>query len=102
MAPSETPKSTIYFLFLLGLWVIILILFPTTEAWIKGYLTARLSDTWMGIVENALRVLWILLCMALVITSVRFVSYLVVRTAYRNTAQGEISSLVRTVLSVIV
>jgi len=42
------------------------------------------------------------LWMALVIAFVRFVAYLITKTVYRNATQGEISSLVRTVLSVII
>src|SRR5258708_38073855 len=62
----------------------------------------KMTETWISLVVNILEVIEIILWMAMVITVVRFVSYLATKTVLRNTAKGEISSLVRTVLSVII
>jgi len=56
----------------------------------------------VNIVGTLLKIARVLIGMALVIASVRFISYLVTKTLYRNSATGEISSLLKTVLSVII
>jgi small-conductance mechanosensitive channel len=60
------------------------------------------SATTVSLVENVFHILKILLWMALVISSVRFVSFLIFETVLRRSGQSEISSLLRTVLSIII
>src|SRR5260221_1480904 len=119
MPATETQKKVAYFLVFVVLLATTLILFPFIEDWINtavasqfglvvshegaisvanGGTPDKMSVTWIGLVVNILEIVEIILWMALVITVVRFVSYLVTKTFYRNAANGEISSLVRTVL----
>jgi len=123
MPATEIQKKAAYFLVFAGLLALILILFPFIEDWINAYMVgqfglivspdgsvtsangsvpAKMTETWISLVVNTLHILKIFLWMALVIAFVRFVAYLITKTVYRNATQGEISSLVRTVLSVII
>lgn len=123
MPASELQKKVVYFLLFAGLLVLILVLFPFLEEWTRSYLSARfglivapdgsvsvasgdipgkMTETTISLVVNILHIVKIILWMALVIATVRFLLYLIGKTIYRNAAQGEISSLLKTVLSVII
>jgi len=122
MAASEIQKKAIFFVIFAGICIAALLLFPALEAGIRSALAARLgmeidnawkvlagdteSDRMMtvtvNIVSTLLRLARVLIGMALVIATVRFVSFLVTKTIYRNAAAGEISSLLKTVLSIVV
>ncbi len=119
---SELQKKTIFFVGFAAVCVLALALFPLLEDVVKTYLAAKFGlvispdgkltandgepgmmlDTTFSIIINLLRVFKVVIAMALVIVSVRFISYLVTKTLYRNAASGEISSLLKTVLSIIV
>ncbi len=60
------------------------------------------TATTLGLVFNLFNILKILLWMALVIFIVRIVFHLIFATALRGSAEGEITSLIRTILSIIV
>jgi small-conductance mechanosensitive channel len=58
--------------------------------------------TYVGLFANFFHILKILLWMILIISFVRFVTYIVFLAATRNSGQNEISSLIKTVLSIVV
>jgi len=60
------------------------------------------SATTISISGILLHVANVILAMAFIIAFVRFAFYLFGKTVYRNSAQGEISSLLRTVLSIVI
>nr|MBP7416840.1 mechanosensitive ion channel [Pyrinomonadaceae bacterium] len=124
MAATELRKKLVYFLIFASVVALILITFPFIEELIRAYLTEKfgliiaanggvtvaegvsapsmMTETTIGLIVNVLHIVKILLWMALVISVVRFVGFLVVKTAYRNAEQGEVSSLIKTVLSIII
>ena len=124
MASSDIRKRTIYFLVTAALLVLVLLLvFPLIEAWTIAALAerfgiaiapdgtisgtessqaAKMAETTVSLTLTILDLLKIIVWMALVIAIVRYVSFLITKTVYRNAKQGEISSLLRTVLSIVV
>jgi small-conductance mechanosensitive channel/CRP-like cAMP-binding protein len=59
-------------------------------------------ETTVSLVRNIANIVEIILWMALVITAVRLIFFAVARTLYRGSTHGEVSSLLKTVLSVII
>lgn len=123
MTSPEPQKTAPYFLVFAGILIALLVLFPFIEDSIRAYMEARfgmviavdgsvsvaggeapakMTETWIALVVTVFHIVKIILWMALVITAVRFVTHLFARTVYRNTSQGEISSLLKTVISVII
>ncbi|HRI02991.1 MAG TPA: mechanosensitive ion channel family protein [Pyrinomonadaceae bacterium] len=124
MAATELRKKLVYFLIFASIVALILITFPFIEELLRAYLTenfgliiaanggvtvaegvsapSMMTETTIGLIVNLLHIVKILLWMALVVSVVRFVGFLVVKTAYRNAEQGEVSSLIKTVLSIII
>lgn len=66
----------------------------------EGRKLDMLTATSVSLIENLLRIVKILLWMALIISVVRFVAYLITSTI--RGSQSEVSSLVKTVLSIII
>nr|AUN37210.1 cAMP-binding protein [uncultured bacterium] len=67
----------------------------------EGIQNAQMIDTALDVVTSAIRILKILLCMAIVVATVRFIGYVI--TTYRKSGSAsEISTLLRTVLSVVI
>lgn len=119
---SELQKKTFFFIGFAAICIVALLLFPVLEDVVKAYLAVKFGlviatdgklttsegepgmmlGTTVSIVITLLRILKVIIAMALVIASVRFVIYLVTKTFYRSTAQGEVSSLLKTVLSIVV
>ena len=118
MASSDIRKRTIYFLATAVLIVLVLLLFPLTDTWVIAALAekfgitiaadgtisgaessqaAKMAETTVTLTVTILHLLKIIVWMALVIALVRYVSFLITKTVYRNAKQGEISSLLRTV-----
>lgn len=122
MAASEIKKKTFFFIIFAAICVAALLLFPVLEDAVKTYIAAKFSltiladgkfetsdphsDKMIATVANLvgilLKILRVLVAMALVVASVRFVLYLITKTLYRNAEAGEISSLLKTVLSVVI
>jgi len=123
MPSPELQKRSIYFVIFAGSIVLILLLLPFIENGIKGYglaqfglgltpdgnvvstdestpsmVTTTLVELGLTLFSIAKIILW----MALVIATVRFVAFLVFKTALRGSGQAEIATLLRTVISVIV
>jgi small-conductance mechanosensitive channel len=127
---SELQKRAIYFFGLAVAVTIILVALPLVETWIDLHVLPQfglalhegkpaiknigedgntfftqasmtaLTAYSLGI--TLIRILKVILAMVLVIAAVRFISFLVTKTLFRSTTQGEISSLLKTVLSIIV
>ncbi len=123
MPPSEIQKRTLFFVIFAGTVVLVLLLLPFIESWLQDFVLARLglavspegrvistdgvtprmvTETLVGLILNLFHIAKILLWMALVISTVRFLALLLLKTAFRGSGQSEISSLVKTVISIIV
>ncbi|MBK6721748.1 MAG: mechanosensitive ion channel family protein [Acidobacteria bacterium] len=122
MTASEIKKKAFFFVIFAAICIAALLLFPAIEAWIRSALAARLgmeidnawkvlagdteSDRMMTVtvssVGTLLKVARVIIAMALVVATVRFVTLLLTKALYRNSEAGEISSLLKTVLSVII
>lgn len=121
MPASELQKKLISSLGFVVLITIVLVLFPSDDT-LKVYLAnsfgmavnngvvsapsgdkvPMMVDTTVSLVQNIANIFEIILWMALVVTVVRLIFFAVAKTLYRGSNQGEVSSLLKTVLSVIV
>lgn len=122
MPSSVFQKRAVFFLIFSGIIIIVLLLLPFFESVVQSNLLrylaveyrdgvlltteggqpAVMSQTSVSLVDTLFKIAKIVLWMALVIGSVRFVGYLVMTTAFRSSGQSEVSSLVKTVLSIII
>lgn len=124
MPASELQKKAAYFFVFAALMALALIfLFPLLEEWVPLYLAARfnveiaadwsvsvksvdmtskMTETYISLILTLLKIFKVIVSLALVISIVRFLGYLITKTVHRNTAQGEISSLIKTVVSIVV
>ncbi|MEQ1644045.1 MAG: mechanosensitive ion channel family protein [Pyrinomonadaceae bacterium] len=122
MAASDIKKKVFFFIIFAAICIAVLLLFPVLEDAVKTDIAAKFglailadgkfettdpnSDKMIATVGNLvgilLKILRVLVAMALVVATVRFVLYLITITLYRNSEAGEISSLLKTVLSVII
>ncbi|MFN2502307.1 MAG: cyclic nucleotide-binding domain-containing protein [Pyrinomonadaceae bacterium] len=124
MAAYELRKKAGYFLAFAILIGGALVLFPTLSEWVRASLSSKynvivaadglvtlpngepapssMTTTALRLTVTLLRLFLVVLWMALVVAFVRFLGVLVTRTVYRNTSEREISSLLKTVLSIIV
>lgn len=120
--PSSDPyKRSIFFLAFAGTVTLVLILLPFVESAFELSLLPQfglrvaedrtvvaagsgsmMAVTLGGLALNLFHIIKIILWMALVIAVVRFLTFLIFKTALRHSAQTEISSLVKTVISIIV
>jgi small-conductance mechanosensitive channel len=122
MPASELQKNVAFFLISAALLIVTLLLFPT-EAVITDYAALKfglapgtdgswtaaegvkltgMEVTYLFVIVTIFSILRIILAMALVVVVVRFFGYLFTKTVYRKTSEGEISSLLKTVISVII
>lgn len=121
MFANELRKRTIFFLISTAIITLILIIIPnetTIQHYLMNYfdlaltnegkvvnsdgsMASQVSETTIGLFVNLLHLIKIILGMALVIIAVRFVNFLIFHGALRNSQQTEITSLIRTILSVI-
>jgi small-conductance mechanosensitive channel len=123
MPAIDFRRRSAFFVAFSGIVTLILVLLPFVETFVFGYLQTQfgltvtsdgkvvsvdgtmpsmMSATSIELFVNLFHVLKVFLWMALVIAIVRFIGYLIFTTAFRNANQNEISSLVRTVLSIII
>jgi len=122
-APDLKKKALVFVLFV-GIITLLLLVLPFIEGSVREYialhfglvitpdgnavasngdnLPGKMTETTVVLIATIFHILKILLWMALVITVVRFLSYLIFETVLKTSGQSEISSLVRTVLSVII
>lgn len=122
MAASELRSKTAFLFVSTAIITLVLIIIPNDET-IKTYfanyfglvlenngsiintdgtMASQVSVTAVALILNILRIFKVILGMAIVIIFVRYINYLIFHLALRNTTQNEISSLLKTVLSVIV
>ncbi len=100
MAASELHKRSFSLVILVALLGSFLTLLPFAEGWLHD---TFVTSTMVGnVVDTSLRILKIILWMALVITIVRFLAYVILRAATRGSAETEVSSLLKTVFSIII
>lgn len=123
MPASEFQKKALFFIVFAGGAALLLVLLPFFETFAQSYLGAQfglivtpegrvvssdgnlpgvMTETSISLAVNIFHILKVFLWMALVISVVRFVSYLLFATMFRGATQSEISSLVRTVVSIII
>ena len=123
MPASEFQRKAVFFVVFSGIVILVLIAFPILESGLKEYVLPQfalkmnsdgklldlndsdpsmMSATVVSLVVNLFHILKILLWMALVISFVRFITYLIFQAALRRSGQSEISSLLKTVLSMII
>lgn len=120
MAVSELQKKTSFFVVFVLLTILILLALPFVEGWLQtsvfpqfgmyfGENAWQLTEasaktpmnvTYAGVAEAFFHIFKIGLGMAVVVTFVRFFSYLILRTTNRNAVKSDASSLLKTVLSV--
>ena len=123
MPASELRKKTVIFIIFAGIIVLLLaVLMPFCKDWLDNYFLGefgitvtdsrdlvpragdeapnRMVQTSIALAVNLLHILKILLWMALIISVVRFVGHVIVSTI--RGSQSEVSSLIKTVLSIII
>lgn len=122
MPAPDLQKRAVYFVIFAGIITLILVLLPFLESVLQEYglrqfglalnpdgqvistddkAPSMLASTLVALIVNLFHIAKILLWMALVISVVRFLAFLIFQTAFRG-GPSEISSLLRTVISVIV
>jgi small-conductance mechanosensitive channel len=113
MFVNELRKRTVFFLLSTTIITLVLIILPsddTIKHYLLDYLGLTISDQQMAsqvsktvsdVLLNVLAIFKIILGMAIVIIFVRFINFLIFKFALRNSVQTEITSLIKTILSVI-
>lgn len=122
MPASVFQKKAIFFITFSGIITLILVLLPFVQTLLQNYLLSQvglivtpegnvvasdgnlpgmMTETSVSLAVNIFLIVKILLWMALVISVVRFVTYLIF-AATRSSGQSEISSLLKTVFSIII
>ncbi|MBC7900549.1 MAG: mechanosensitive ion channel [Saprospiraceae bacterium] len=122
MPPSSFQKRAVFFVAFSGIVTLILIAFPLVEGWLQDFVLPQfalqildgkllntdrsepsmMSSTTVSLVVNIFHIIKIFLWMALIIAVVRFITFLIFQTVLRSSSQSEISSLLKTVLSIII
>jgi heme/copper-type cytochrome/quinol oxidase subunit 4 len=121
MAASELQKKGIYTVTVIALGSLLLFALPFVERWLqtdvlaqfgmifdKGWelkpdpATMPMYAVYANALSNAFSIVTILIGMAIVIVLVRFIAYLVMHAVYRNSKKSEVSSLLKTISSIIV
>ncbi len=115
MFSDELQKRTIYFVGFLAIVTLILFGLPLVitplfglEINMKGEIApieGKVSDyviTYFALIANLFKIIKILLWMSIVIAVIRFLNYLIFGAALKNSEEYEISSLLRTVLTIII
>lgn len=121
MSVADLRKKATVVVILAAFTVLLLFTLPLIELWLrvsilpqfgmvfaKGWeLTADSAATPMNVsyanaIDASFRIFRIVLWMVLVIAIVRFIAYLILKTAYRNSKEPEVSSLIKTVSSIII
>lgn len=113
MAASELRKKTVFLLLSIAIFTVVLIIIPhdeTIESYLKeiamfnaqGSMSSQVGDTLRNFILHLAHIVKIIVWMAIVIIFVRYLNYLIFHLALRNSSQNEISSLLKSVLSIIV
>lgn len=118
---SDLQKKAVSFVIFAGLVVLALSSIHVIESWLQATVLPQLGITflkgWELTPESAalpmhvtyaagldafFHIITIVLWMAVVISTVRFIAFLILRTAYRTSSQPEVFSLLKTVSSIII
>jgi small-conductance mechanosensitive channel len=123
MPVSDLRKKTVFLLLSTAIITLVLIVIPNDETIYRnlanyfglklvledgnirntdGTMASHFSVTLAIVLLNILRIVKVILGMTIVIIFVRYINYLIFHLALRNTTQNEISSLLKTVLSIVV
>ncbi|MEO8649721.1 MAG: mechanosensitive ion channel domain-containing protein, partial [Acidobacteriota bacterium] len=123
MSSAGLQKKALFFVVSSGIVALVLVLMPLVETLLQGYLASQfgliltpegkvvatdgslpgmMTETSISLIVNILHILKVFLWMALIISIVRFLGHLILTTVFRSSSQSEISSLVRTVLSIVI
>ena len=123
MPASEFQKRAFYLLVVAGTITIILFAMPFVEGWtynillphfglriepdgklaaLGGGSPSMMAESTVGLIENIIHIVRILLWMVLVISVVQFLSFILLKTVHRASAQSEIASLLKSVLSIVI
>lgn len=120
---TDLRKKAIFLIVFLLLTGLIIAVMPAIETWLQVLVLPRfgmsfeeggawvltaessrqaMNATYANAIDTAFRILKIILWMAIVIAVVRFVTYLILRTALRRSPETETSSILKTVSSIII
>ncbi len=121
MTAPELKNKAVFLVIFVGLAILVLSTLSIVESWLqvsflpqfqiyftKGWeLTDESSKVMMNVTvanvfDTFFRIVKILLWMAIVIATVRFFAQLILRTVFRGNTQTEVSSLLKTVFSIVV
>jgi small-conductance mechanosensitive channel/CRP-like cAMP-binding protein len=121
MPASEPQKKTISLIIFVGLTAIILSALPVVELWLQSSILPRfglnfikgwtltpesaqiaMNAAYANAIDATIRIFKIFLWMTLVIVIVRYFAYLILRTVYRNSKQPDVSSLLKTISSIVI
>lgn len=121
MAASDLQKKAVFLFIFVGLTILILLSLPVVELWLQTSILPQFGMTftkgwqlsaesasmsmhasYANAIDSAFRIFRIVLWMALVIAIVRFIAAFILRTAFRTSKQPEVSSLVKTVSSIVI
>lgn len=110
MAVSDLRKKTVFLLLSMLVITLVLIIIPKDETLNEnlekvkmfGSMPTQFADTIRNVIIHLAHAVKIILWMAIVIIVVRYVNFLIFSFVLRGATQNEISSLLKTVLSIIV
>lgn len=100
MASKEPYKKAVSLVLFVALLGAILVFLGASDVWLHDvFVTTPMSN---NVLETSLKIIKIVLSMMIVIALVRFVAFMLMRAAARRSAQAEVSSLLKTVFSIII
>ncbi len=121
MAATELQKKAIFLIIFVGIAILSLSFLPAFELWLQSSVLPQfglsfstgwtltsdsagvaMNVTYANYIDSFFRIIKIILWMAITIASVRFIAYLILRAAYRNSPHPDFSSLLKTVSSIVV
>jgi small-conductance mechanosensitive channel len=115
MFSSELQKRTFYFVGFLALVTVFIFVFPQILTPLFGLqidetgnlvgVSGKVSpfvNTYLALIITIFKIFKVLLFMSIVISVVRYINYLIFGAALKNSEEYEISSLLRTVLTIII
>jgi small-conductance mechanosensitive channel/CRP-like cAMP-binding protein len=121
MPATELQKKAIALIVFLVIGLLLLSALPVVELWLQASILPQFGFTFVkgweltpesaavtmhvsyaNAIDGFFRIFKILLWMAIVIAVVRFLSYFLLRAAFRTSKQPEVSSLVKTVSSIVI
>lgn len=109
MAKSELKSRLVFFAIVVGAVALTLFLLPLAEPYIYKYVRdgferagdGMLAETAVYLTETLIKLVKVILAMVLVVTALRFLDYFIFRVLIRATDQSEITSLLRSVISIV-